>query len=61
MKEQKNELVFYLIIIIICNNLFWNFGKHESNEYIEEIENNTTYLETNNIIYNVPYEEEWLD
>lgn len=67
MKNNKSpfkELVFYvavltaLIIFVICNNVFWKFGKQdvESN-----INNNVTKLQSNNVIYNVPYQEEWLD
>ena len=59
----KNEIVFYVIVlialisIVICNNVFWHFGKEEK----YDIQDNITYLETNNIVYNVPYEEVWLD
>lgn len=44
-----------LIILSICNKLFWKLGKMQ-----DDISNNT-YFKTDNIIYNVPYEEEWLD
>lgn len=60
-KSNKKELIIYLIISIIliivsiCNKLFWKLGKMQDN-----ISNNT-YFKTDNIIYNVPYEEEWLD
>lgn len=60
-KSDKKELVMYLIIFIallilsICNKLFWKLGANQSNN------NNNTYFITDNIIYNVPYEEEWLD
>lgn len=60
-KSNKKELIMYLIISIIliilsiCNKLFWKLGKMQDN-----ISNNT-YFKTDNIIYNVPYEEEWLD
>lgn len=68
MKRDNNnnspfkELVFYvailiaLIILVICNNVFWKFGKQEV-----ESNNNITRLQSNNVIYNVPYQEEWLD
>ena len=64
-KESKKELFFYLgilsilILIIVCNNVFWKFGKQDKTRDIQQ--NNTTYLESNNVIYNVPYEEQWLD
>lgn len=59
--NQIKELVFYLsilvilIVFIICNNLFWNIGKQHS------LQDNNIYFESSNVIYNVPYEEEWLD
>lgn len=59
--NQIKELVFYLsilvilIVFIICNNLFWNIGKQYS------LQDNNIYFESSNVIYNVPYEEEWLD
>lgn len=65
MKEKfKNnkELIFYsvllifFIIIVVCNNLFWKLGKEK-----ESTENNIDYLESNNVIYDVPYEERALD
>lgn len=60
-KSNKKELVMYLIIFIIlvilsvCNRLFWKLGKVENN-----ISTNIYFI-TDNIIYDVPYEEEWLD
>ena len=66
-KDKKiKELIFYgvilfaIILIVVCNNIFWKIGK----ETKQEISNNNTQmqlLEINNITYNVPYEEEWLD
>lgn len=59
--NQIKELVFYLSILviltvfIICNNLFWNIGKQNN------LQDNNIYFESSNVIYNVPYEEEWLD
>lgn len=59
--NQIKELVFYLsilvilIVFIICNNLFWNIGKQNN------LQDNNIYFESSNVIYNVPYEEEWLD
>lgn len=49
-------LMLFLIILVICNNVFWELGKQ-----IEITENQIDYLESNNIIYNVPYEERVLD
>ena len=49
-------LMLFLIVIVICNNAFWKIGKQT-----ESTENNIDYLESNNIIYNVPYEERVLD
>lgn len=59
--NQIKELVFYLsilvilIVFIICNNLFWNIGKQNN------LQDNNIYFESSNVIYNVPYEEQWLD
>ena len=64
-KESKKELFFYLgilsilILVIICNNVFWKFGKQYKEENIKQ--NNSTYLESNNVVYDVPYDERWLD
>lgn len=49
-------LMLFLIILVICNNVFWKLGKQT-----ESTENNIDYLESNNIIYDVPYEERVLD
>ncbi len=63
MDKNKKEMLCYLaicvvlIIIVILNNVFWKLGKETNNK----IENNTDYLESNNVIYNVPYEEKVLD
>lgn len=62
--KYLKELLLYggilaiLISIIVCNNLIWKLGKQQ-NTY--NFENNITYFESDNIIYNVLYEEEWLD
>ena len=65
-KELKKELYFYagilafLIVIIICNNLFWKIGKGQ--EDINTLtQKNITYFKSGNVIYNIPFEEEWLD
>lgn len=68
MKDNKNkkELFFYaflvviLIVISILNNSFWKLGK-EDNKQENVIKNEQQLLEVNNITYNVPYEERWLD
>lgn len=62
-KLNKNikELILYIIVVIIlvtlsiCNNLFWKIGKEEQ-KY-----NEITNLKSGNVIYNVPFEEQWLD
>ena len=60
--EKDKELICYLvfmlflIVLVICNNVFWKLGKQT-----ESTENQIDYLESNNIIYNVPYEERVLD
>jgi hypothetical protein len=65
MKDDKKELIFYSIIVVILvvisilNNAFWKIGK-EQNEPINNVQE-TQQLEVNNITYNVPFEEEWLD
>ena len=62
MKEHKKEVIFYsiivaiLIVISILNNAFFKFGKEK-----EQINKNIQKLEINNITYNVPFEEKWLD
>lgn len=62
MDKNKKELFSYLaicivlIIIVIANNVFWKLGKEDNKQ-----NNNTVYLESNNVIYDVPYEEEALD
>lgn len=67
-KEGIKEIIFYgvilvvIIILIVCNNVFWKIGKSEvvENNNIENQEQ-TQYLQENNITYNVPFNEEWLD
>lgn len=60
--EKNKELICYLvlmlflIILVICNNVFWRLGKET-----ESTENQIDYLESNNIIYNVPYKAMVLD
>jgi len=63
MKDYKKEVIFYsiivviLIIISILNNTIWKIGKEKKTVNIQ----NAQLLEVNNITYNVPFEEEWLD
>lgn len=60
--KNNKEIVFYFILLIILisivllNNIFWKLGKER-----ESTENNIDYLKSNNVIYNVPYEEKVLD
>lgn len=62
MNKNKKEIFCYLailiflIIIAILNNMFWKLGKENS-----RANNNNVYLEFNNVIYDVPYEEKVLD
>ena len=62
MNRDKKEMFCYLtifvilLIIVVLNNVFWILGKNTEN-----ITNNTEYLESNNVTYNVPYEEMVLD
>lgn len=62
-KTLKKEVIFYsiivviLIIISVLNNVFWKIGKE--NKKLKEPE--LQQLEVNNITYNVPFEEKWLD
>ena len=62
MNRDKKEMFCYLtifvilLIIVVLNNVFWKLEKNTEN-----ITNNTEYLESNNVTYNVPYEERVLD
>lgn len=61
MNKNIKELILYIIIVIIlvtlsiCNNLFWKIGKQEQKN------NEVINLKSGNVIYNVPFEEQWLD
>lgn len=63
MDKNKKEMFCYLavfialVIIVILNNVFWKLGKEDNNK----TNNNIVYLESNNVIYDVPYEEKALD
>lgn len=67
MKNNKNikELIFYAIIVVILltisilNNVYWKMGKAEKENTTDNKEKQL--LEINNITYNVPYDERWLD
>ena len=70
MKNNKNirEVVFYsiiafiLITISILNNVFWKVGKNEEKTTeVEEKQEEVQQLKTNNITYDVPFDEKWLD
>lgn len=66
-KSLKKEVIFYSIIVVILitisvlNNMFWKIGKEDKKQ--ENIVNNqeVQQLEINNITYDVPFEEKWLD
>lgn len=63
MDKNKKEMFCYLavflvlVIIVILNNIFWKLGKEDNNK----TNNNIVYLESNNVIYDVPYEDKALD
>lgn len=63
MDKNKKEMFCYLaifialVIIVIINNVFWKLGKEDNNK----TDSNIVYLESNNVIYDVPYEEKVLD
>lgn len=67
--EGIKEIVFYgvilaiVIILIICNNVFWKLGKQKEKTNYNNTNNEqqVQYLQENNITYNVPFEEKWLD
>ncbi len=62
-KTLNKEIILYSIIVVILiavsilNNKFWKFGIEEKEKYTNQVQQ----LEINNVIYNVPYEEQWLD
>lgn len=66
-KSLKKELICYsvivviLIIISILNNVFWKIGKSDKSENNMTTNQEIQQLEVNNITYNVPFEEKWLD
>lgn len=66
-KSLKKVLICYsvivviLIIISILNNAFWKIGKSDKSENNMTTNQEIQQLEVNNITYNVPFEEKWLD
>lgn len=60
--KNKIEMICYLsifmalVIIVTLNNVFWKIGKEDNKKG-----NNIVYLKSNNITYNVPFEEKVLD
>lgn len=62
-KSLKKEVILYSVIVVILvtisilNRNFWKFGIKEN---MQE-ENQVQQLQVNNVTYNVPYEEQWLD
>lgn len=62
-KSLKKEVILYSVIVVILvtisilNRNFWKFGIKEN----KQEENQVQQLQVNNVTYNVPYEEQWLD
>lgn len=62
MNKNKKEMFCYLmifimlVVIVILNNIFWKLGKENNKP-----NNNTVYLKSNNVTYNIPYNEKILD
>ena len=60
--KNNQEIITYtiilliLIILVVCNNVFWKLGKNTENTT-----NKIEYLESNNVTYSVPYDEMVLD
>ncbi len=50
-------IVVILVTISILNHNFWKLGIKKDNQE----ENQVQQLQVNNVTYNVPYEEQWLD
>lgn len=66
-KSLKKEVIFYSIIVVILitisilNNVFWKIGKEDKEQGNIVTNQEIQQLEVNNITYNVPFEEKWLD
>lgn len=62
-KTLKKEIILYSIIVVILvvisilNSFFWKIEPKTKQSETRQIQQ----LEVNNITYNVPYEERWLD
>lgn len=62
-KTLKKEVILYSIIVVILvvisilNHNFWKLGIEEE----KKEENQVRQLQVDNVTYNVPYEEQWLD
>lgn len=62
-KSLKKEVILYSVIVVILiaisvlNRNFWKFGIKEN----KQEKNQVQQLQVNNVTYNVPYEEQWLD
>lgn len=62
MDKNRKEMFCYLsifivlVIVVTLNNIFWKLGKEVNNK-----ENNFVYLKSNNVTYNVPFDERVLD
>ena len=62
-KSLKKEVILYSVIVVILvtisilNRNFWKLGIKKDNQE----ENQVQQLQVNNVTYNVPYEEQWLD
>lgn len=67
MKDNKKEVTFYLLIVVILliisilNNVYWKIGKKDNKQANIEDNKEVQLLVINNITYNVPYDEQWLD
>ena len=42
-------IALLLVILVICNNLFWRLGKNVEQDDVPQ------YLESDGVTYNVPY------
>lgn len=65
--EKIVEVIFYSIIVVILitisilNKVFWKIGKEDKEQENIVTNQEIQQLEVNNITYNVPFEEKWLD
>lgn len=62
-KSLKKEVILYSVIVVILvtisilNHNYWKLRIKKGNKE----ENQVQQLQVNNVTYNVPYEEQWLD